>query len=166
MTIDQVDDQWREQVDAELARRGWTRKALAEKVGCHPSTINALLQRGVPALSRSAGPISEALDIPPPSDRSTALPGSPQLSVVPAEEPVFDITNQPHDLGPALEADIEELLKFVEQRGWPTARATAVVGGWMALYFGAIVDRTECLRQLTAFEEALHARIAVLRNGR
>lgn len=39
-----VDDEWRSTVEQALKKKGWTRKMLAEAIGCDPSAITVLMR--------------------------------------------------------------------------------------------------------------------------
>lgn len=67
--LQEVDDDWREEVDVTLAKKQWTRIRLAAEAECDPSTITDLLRRGPPTRSTYAAVISAKLGIPLPSAR-------------------------------------------------------------------------------------------------
>ena len=41
----EIDDTWREEIEEEMARQGWSKKDLAERVGCDPTVISLVLKR-------------------------------------------------------------------------------------------------------------------------
>lgn len=63
----EIDDTWREEVEEEMARRGWKNKDLADAVSCEPTIISLVLKRtrekGSVKSSRWAPDISDKLGV-------------------------------------------------------------------------------------------------------
>jgi hypothetical protein len=57
-----VDADWRARVEQALEKKGWTRKRLAEEIGCDPSAITVVM-RPTTVQSRLRVSIDEALDL-------------------------------------------------------------------------------------------------------
>lgn len=57
-----VDDAWRARVEAGIKAKGWSRKRLAEEVGCDPSAITVVM-RPTTVQSRLRTAIEDALEL-------------------------------------------------------------------------------------------------------
>lgn len=65
----EITDKWRDDAEAEMLRRGWKRKRLAQEVGCPPTQISLIFKRtwqGGSATSKWAAEVAEVLRVPLP----------------------------------------------------------------------------------------------------
>jgi transcriptional regulator with XRE-family HTH domain len=61
-----IDEDWQKKVRAELKRRGWTQKRLADEIGCSQGGVSGMLKKGQPT-SRLVRATCAVLNVPKPS---------------------------------------------------------------------------------------------------